>query len=107
MGLRADAHCERCRAPDAGFLLLASECAEVYAFWVEVMCMITEMTGSELPISHKIVLLGCVGEVRQTYRRLVSLLLLLAKRRVAMCWAGGGLLVGLTGYVTPPFVRNS
>ncbi|KAJ1186475.1 hypothetical protein NDU88_003256 [Pleurodeles waltl] len=32
------------------------------------------------------------------HRRLVGLLMLLAKRRVAMCWGRGELLVGPTGY---------
>ncbi|KAJ1117695.1 hypothetical protein NDU88_005892 [Pleurodeles waltl] len=86
MGLCENACYERCCAPDAGFLHLAWECTEVHAFWVEVMRMIEEMTGLELPFSPRLALLGCVDEVRRTHRQLVGLLLLLAKRRVAMCW---------------------
>ncbi|KAJ1083605.1 hypothetical protein NDU88_003762 [Pleurodeles waltl] len=89
MGLRADACCERCCAPDAGFLHLAGECTEVHAFWVEVVRMIEAMSGLELPLSPRLALLGCVDAVRQFHRQLVGLLLLLAKRRVAMCWSRG------------------
>ncbi|KAJ1158094.1 hypothetical protein NDU88_010788 [Pleurodeles waltl] len=86
MGLLADACCARCGTQDAGFLHLAWECAEVYNFWEEVWRSIAEMIELELPLSPKIALLGYMDEIQGPHRRLVGLLMLLAKRRVAMCW---------------------
>ncbi|KAJ1210076.1 hypothetical protein NDU88_005444 [Pleurodeles waltl] len=88
LGLRKDAICVRCLAPEASFLHLAWECADVYAFWVAVFNTISEMVEIEIPATPRIALLGCVEDIRATHRRLVGILLLLAKRRVAMC--GGG-----------------
>ncbi|KAJ1162423.1 hypothetical protein NDU88_002891 [Pleurodeles waltl] len=89
MGLLADTCCARCGALDAGFFHLAWECAEVYKFWEEIRRSIVEMIEVEVPLSPKIALLGYMDEVQGPHRRLVGLLMLLAKRRVAMCWGRG------------------
>ncbi|KAJ1122015.1 hypothetical protein NDU88_000521 [Pleurodeles waltl] len=44
-----------------------------------------EFRALEALCSAQTALLGCVEDIRATHRRLVGLLLLLAKRRVAMC----------------------
>ncbi|KAJ1203234.1 hypothetical protein NDU88_007026 [Pleurodeles waltl] len=85
-GLREDARCGRCHAPDADFLHLAWTCEAVRFFWGEVMRVITGMTGLDLPFSPVVVLLDGVPS---EWRRLVGMLLLLAKRRVVVCWGRG------------------
>ncbi|KAJ1128267.1 hypothetical protein NDU88_006646 [Pleurodeles waltl] len=86
MGLRADDICVRCRAPAADFLHLAWACPELYVYWKTVFCEISEMIGQEISPSPVMALLGEMSGVQTAMRHLAGMMLLLAKRRVSICW---------------------
>ncbi|KAJ1084294.1 hypothetical protein NDU88_004446 [Pleurodeles waltl] len=56
---------------------------------MKVEHVIEEVTGVALPLTPTMALLGIVDGWPIAMRRLVGLLLILAKRRVAVCWGRG------------------
>ncbi|KAJ1117027.1 hypothetical protein NDU88_005228 [Pleurodeles waltl] len=76
----------RCAVWGADFLHLAWGCRVLVSFWVDVLNALEEMVGLTLPRSPVFALLDYIMEIPPENRKLVGLLLLLAKRRAAMRW---------------------
>lgn len=86
MGLRPDDSCWRCGALGASFLHMTWSCPNIADYWIEVFISINQILGlTELPCP----ILGVLGYVKNTEvkkRKLHALLLLFAKRQLAMLW---------------------
>lgn len=86
MGLRDNARCWKCGHLEAGFLYLAWYCQPVASYWVEVLRHITDITSLTIPETPLTTLLGIIETYPPAKTRLTSVLLLLAKRQIALHW---------------------
>lgn len=86
MGLYNDTSCWRCGIQNATFTHLAWEYQPIAKYWQEVLKHIGNITDIELHHSPLVALLGYVLEVPLSRRKLTAMLLLLAKRQVAIHW---------------------
>lgn len=86
LGLREEATCDRCNDPQADFLHLTWWCPGVSHFWEKVFQEISKILRQEITPDPALVLLGYSKNLPKATRRLVDMALLVAKRRVAMCW---------------------
>ncbi|KAJ1104726.1 hypothetical protein NDU88_002135 [Pleurodeles waltl] len=86
MGLRETDECWRCGSASASFIHIAWSCPRLEGYWSQVFVLVNQIVGrSDVPSP----LLGLLGYVRDTpppSRKLHALLLLFAKRRVAIHW---------------------
>lgn len=83
---RDDSSCWKCKREAATFMHIAWYCPKVSVFWSEVHGIIREVTGHPLQPAPLVALLGYVEEVPPAHRRLTAMMLLLAKRRIAIYW---------------------
>ncbi|KAJ1164726.1 hypothetical protein NDU88_005160 [Pleurodeles waltl] len=84
MGLRETDECWRCGSASASFLHIAWSCPRLKGYWSQVFVSVNQIVGrSDVP-SPLLGLLGYVRDTPPTERRLHALLLLFAKRRVAI-----------------------
>ena len=90
--------CPRCQDPTATFLHLAWQCPAVYSFWQAVANRVSSVARTQCPLDPRVCLLGDIP-VKPSRRsvmhtnpklriRFIHLLLVLAKRRVAISWMG-------------------
>lgn len=86
MGLSTHDRCARCSASKADFSHLAWLCPQVHTYWCEVCAIISEIVSSQVSPDPLLCLLGFVKFHPDATRRLTAMLLVLARRRVSMCW---------------------
>lgn len=84
--LRENSNCWKCKREGAAFLHIAWECPRVQDYWHGVASTISEVTGSVLDCSPMVMLLGYVERVNVASRRLTAMMLVLARRRLAVHW---------------------
>lgn len=65
---------------------VAWDCPLIFKYWEEVSLTIRDITGHPLDCSPKVMLLGYVEHTKMEVRRLTAMLLVLAKRRLAIHW---------------------
>lgn len=86
MGLRPTAECWKCHTDHASFLHMVWNCPQIAAFWSDVFVTISNILTIDIQPTAKVGLLGYVKEVPVGVCKLLAMLLLLAKRRIAMTW---------------------
>ena len=82
--------CPRCHSEVATFLHLAWQCPEVNGYWQRVVERVQRTTNTLCPMDPRIVLLGGFTKTKEKKMqyKFTQLLLILAKRRVAISWMG-------------------
>ena len=88
LGLWADDSFVRCSASGVNFLHLAWGCTAVRVYWEEVFAALSSMTDTSIEHCPTMALFGYTANTAQSLRKLVSIALLMARRRVAMLWCG-------------------
>ncbi|KAJ1164665.1 hypothetical protein NDU88_005099 [Pleurodeles waltl] len=83
---QVDMHCSLFSYEDADFLHLAWGCPGVVGFWSDIYTCLDEVAGQPVPLTPLVALIGCVEDIPTSTCRLRDMLLLLAKRKVAMPW---------------------
>ncbi|KAJ1114352.1 hypothetical protein NDU88_002590 [Pleurodeles waltl] len=86
MGLRETDECWRCGSALASFLHIAWSCPRLKDYWSQVFASVNQIVGRSDAPSPLLGLLGYVRDTPPEMRRLHALLLLFAKRRVAIHW---------------------
>lgn len=86
MGLSTDASCWRCGEREATFYHLSWTCGPIGAYWENVFRTMSLMMHIPLGPDPLLGLLGFVLPVPSASRKLVAMLLLLAKRQIALKW---------------------
>lgn len=84
--LREDSNCWKCRREGAAFLHIAWECPGVQDYWCEVAQIISEVLNQTLECSPLVMLLGYVERLEVAGRKLAAMMLVLARRRLAIHW---------------------
>ncbi|KAJ1107218.1 hypothetical protein NDU88_004611 [Pleurodeles waltl] len=86
MGLRETDECWRCGSASASFLHIAWSCPKLKGYWSQIFVSVNQIVGRSDVSSSLPGLLGYVRDTPPAVRRLHALLLLFAKRRVAIHW---------------------
>lgn len=90
-GMREDSACDRCHFPVADLMHLAWTCPGIANFWDKVFRELSSIIDCELLPAPAAALLGYTKPMPKATRKLIDMGLLMAKRRVAICWMRGPL----------------
>lgn len=86
-GLRDTPACEQCATQTADFYHLAWSCPEIFTYCEAIFRVLGKITEQVVTPDPTIALLCYTKQISKNVRILVDMGLLLAKRRVAMCWS--------------------
>lgn len=85
-GLRESNKCQRCNASGADFLHMSWACPQLQIYWRDVTNTLTEMLSEQIPTTPLVCILGIRKLKYARRRKFLAVALLLAKRRIAICW---------------------
>lgn len=84
--LRENSNCWKCNCEGAAFLHIAWDCLAIQDYWSEISNIIHAVTGQPVVLSPLVMLLGYVELTCSEFRRLTAMMIVLARRRLAMHW---------------------
>lgn len=86
IGLRDNSQCWKCGHSEADFLHMTWQCHPIAKFWDTILRYTKEITGLTIPASPLATLLGVLDPLPLVKTKLAGILLLMAKRQIALHW---------------------